>query len=447
MPTLTRPMQIQLLADLLAGQRPERPIWPEEFTQPFRGAWQALQDLTYQDSAAWLYAAIDEVRAALGEHPDADAIIGELLSTDPSGAAHWSAGYPSLAEIAATLPPITWLWPGWLPAGMISLLAARPGAGKSLVALDLARRIIHAEAWPDGAAQSRAGWPILWIEAENVPQILAHRAELWQMDARKLYLALPDDGDLIIDLSTDKYQERVFRMATRIKPGLVVVDSLGSIMPGGENGVEDVRQILSYLNALAAHTAAGLLVIHHLRKANNSGQMALFNGIDQDQIRGSGHIAAVARVAWGLTTVRTTADPDPNGPRKLQVIKTNLSRYPNPLGITLEPIPSPGTPGEGPGMGAKDDGVRLTWSTEAPNGYEEPTSRDAALDWLMQILESEGPLSPREVVELASGEGYSRATIYRARENAGSQIVNTKGRRNPRNLWALPGQDDEEPEL
>jgi hypothetical protein len=235
-------MQIQLLADLLAGQRPERPPRPEEFTQPLRAAWLALETLSYADSAEWLMRALDAVRAAIGNQPNVDTLIGELLATDSSGNAHWGAGYPSLAEIAATLPPITWLWPGWLPAGMISLLAARPGAGKSLVALDLARRIIHSEAWPDGATQTRPGWPILWIEAENVPQILAHRAGLWNMDTRRLYLVLPDDGDLIIDLSTDKYQERVFRMATRLKPGLVVVDSLGSIMPGGENGAEDVRR-------------------------------------------------------------------------------------------------------------------------------------------------------------------------------------------------------------
>ena len=428
MPTLTRPMQIQILADLLAGQRPERLPTADQFTQPLRAAWQAVVGLEYQDSVEWLYRAIDAIRAALGDQPDVASIVGELLATDASGMAHWAAGYPSLAEIFASLPPITWIWPGWLPSGMLSLLAARPGTGKSFVALDLARRIIHAEPWPDGATQTRPGWPVLWIEAENVPQILAARAETWKMDTRKLYLVLPDDGDLMIDMSSPKYQELVFRMATRLKPGLIVVDSLSGILPGAENGVEDVRQILFYLNSLAGQTAAGLLVIHHLRKGSNA-QMSLTDGVDIDMIRGSGHIAAITRVAWGLSTVQTGPDPDRNGPRRLEVIKTNLGRYPDPLGITLQQL--------------HPEGVRLDWTETAPRRYQEPTAGDACAAWLLDYLAAAGPegVSPKTVVTDAAEAGFNRAALYRARESLASQIANTHGRRHPSNAWVLAGAD------
>ena len=37
----------------------------------------------------------------------------------------------SLEEMAEDLPPVEWLWPGWIPRRMLSLLGAAPGAGKS----------------------------------------------------------------------------------------------------------------------------------------------------------------------------------------------------------------------------------------------------------------------------------------------------------------------------
>ena len=64
-------------------------------------------------------------------------------------------GVLSLEDIAHDLRPITWLWPGWLPIGMITLLAARPGTGKSLLALDIAARVIQGAPWPDAAALAR----------------------------------------------------------------------------------------------------------------------------------------------------------------------------------------------------------------------------------------------------------------------------------------------------
>ena len=59
--------------------------------------------------------------------------------------------YLSLHQIADRFPPVDWLWPSWIPRGMLTLLGGAPGVGKSLVALDLARRIIHNDPFPDGA--------------------------------------------------------------------------------------------------------------------------------------------------------------------------------------------------------------------------------------------------------------------------------------------------------
>ena len=65
--------------------------------------------------------------------------------------------FKALDELAEDLPPVEWVWPRWLPRGMLSLLGAAPGAGKSLVALDLARRVIHREGYPDAGDGAQGG--------------------------------------------------------------------------------------------------------------------------------------------------------------------------------------------------------------------------------------------------------------------------------------------------
>ena len=44
---------------------------------------------------------------------------------------------------------LRWLWPGRIPLGYITLLVGDPGAGKSLVALDIAARVSRGAPWPD----------------------------------------------------------------------------------------------------------------------------------------------------------------------------------------------------------------------------------------------------------------------------------------------------------
>lgn len=86
--------------------------WPE----PWRACWRALDD-----------AAPDEPRhtalfRALANHPDRDRLIEALFSVQPGAAMQ----FPALHDLARDLPPISWLWPGWIPRGMLTLLGAVP---------------------------------------------------------------------------------------------------------------------------------------------------------------------------------------------------------------------------------------------------------------------------------------------------------------------------------
>jgi len=416
--------QIQDIADWInALELDPKPAAADFAPGALSAAWGAIAYLGYNgDDRSYRERCLAIMKPVLIGFPNGDALYNRIARTNPSTT---QRPFPSLEEIADSLQPVQWAWPNWLPIGMLTLLAARPGTGKSLVALDLAHRIISGQPWPDGSPMTRPGAPVIYVDGENVPQILNERATNWQMDRGNIYLLLPDEDDIILDLSQPRYQDTLAEMTYRIEPALVIVDSLGSIMNKGENAIEDVRQILAYLTRLGAQNGAALLLIHHLRKANSS-QMSLLDSVDPDMIRGSGHITAMARVAWGLTSVQTGPEPNRNGPRKLEVIKSNLSRYPDPLGITLEPLPD-------------GDAVKIVYALDAPARYQEPTAGDEAGLWLLDFLENAGgPVKPADVVAAAAAEGYSRAMIYRAREALSDQIVSTKGRHNRGNQWALP---------
>ncbi len=406
---LTRRTQIQAIADRMAGLKENNERFSlYDFAEPWQAAYRAIR-------AAEAGQEIQALRAVLADRPDRDAIIGAILATVPGE----QPVFPSLREIAGSLPPIEWLWPNWIPRGMLTLLGAAPGAGKSFLAMDLSRRIGLDEPFPDGSPQPLPGGNVIYVDAESVPQILSERARLWQMDTSRLYLMRPE-GKLYIDFGDLADRDHLVEMALHLDPALIVVDSLGSISSKGENNVEDVRDLLGFLNRLALDTQCGLLLIHHLRKR---GVLPLVDVLTVDDFRGSSHIIAMSRSVLGLSIVQAGPEPDRNGPRRLEVVKTNLARHPEPLGMTFKPL--------------HPKGVWLEYSTEPPQPYRQSTKAEECSAWLVSLLEESGATRPQEIVEQARAEGFSRRTVYRARETLGEQVVDTEGHKHPENCWAL----------
>ena len=74
------------------------------------------------------------------------------------------AGASVVLTTASTvkIKPVDWLWEGFLPAGMLTLLAGLPGCGKSTLALAMAATITNAGRWPDGTPMRRAGSVLVW---------------------------------------------------------------------------------------------------------------------------------------------------------------------------------------------------------------------------------------------------------------------------------------------
>jgi hypothetical protein len=141
-----------------------------------------------------------------------------------------------------------------------------------------------------------------------------------------------------------------------------------------------------------------------------------------DDFRGSSHITAMARSVMGLSIVQDGPEPDRNGPRRLEVLKTNLVRHPEALGVVF-------------GAGSEAPVLRYT---KAPKPFREPTQAEECAAWLVEVLEEAGePLKPKEIVKMAKAYGFSRGVVYRARAELREVVVDTEPHRHPDNRWRL----------
>lgn len=363
---------------------------------------------------------------------DADAALNQALLSAYSGDGdkwQWASDqmariraagvpltFPTYADLRGKLPPITWLWEPWIPRGMMTLAAGFPGAGKTWLALDIARAVLRGGTWPDGKPVDRPG-RVIYVEGEAVPQISVNRLEKMGLDGEGIYPMLPEGGE-ILNLTSRAYQDRLIDMVISLKPELIVVDSLSDVDDGGQNSKEEVQHLLRFLVDLARLANCGLLVLHHLKKPASGQQFQL---VTMHDLRGSGYIAAQGRVIWGYSVISSAGFDLKDGKRHLQIMKTNLDQWADSLGVDLLDIPG--------------GGKRLVYG-EAPS-LDAPTAREDCSGWLIGFLEQSGPSKVKEVMAAASQEGFTRDMVYRARKELEGRIVNTKGHKHPGNQWAL----------
>jgi hypothetical protein len=171
--------------------------------------------------------------------------------------------------------PVQFLMPGRVPYGAITVLAGRPGEGKSSFTIRLA------------ADLSKRGGPSLFIGDEDgaedtvLPRLLAAGGDpehvgIFDME-RDDMAQLPTDIPLL--------KEKVLETGTQ----MVVVDPVQAYLADGINPNNDtsLRQALRPLARMAQETGVAVILITHLRKSTE--------GSILDRIGGSGGLGGIAR--------------------------------------------------------------------------------------------------------------------------------------------------------
>ena len=111
-------------------------------------------------------------------------------------------------------------------------------------------------------------------------------------------------------------------------------------------------------------------------------------------------------------------------PRRLEIVKTNLCRPPQPLLLRLE---------------GEEAGVPTLRYSEWVEPTPEPGEVDLCASWLVEYLGAAAEaVRPVLVVQAAAEEGFSRSMVYRARSALGELVEDVgKGVRDPRKRWRL----------
>jgi hypothetical protein len=304
--------------------------------------------------------------------------------------------------------PLHWLWPGYLPRGMLVLLDGDPGLGKSFLTLDLAARLSTGRPMPpaEGPAHS-PGQQVLLLNAEDdLERTIQPRLKALGADLSKCHaLTEVDDGIGPRPLSLPEDLGVVEAHIFRRRAGLVVIDPLMAYLTGKVDSYRDsdVRKVLYRLKQLAEKTQATILLVRHLNK-NSSGSDPLYRG------GGSIGIIGAARIAWLVGR-----HPEEENQRVLCRLKGNLGAQPSALAYTLE---SSGPAATLRWIGAVPYGpAELLAKPSAPVGRPTVVPQEA-LD-LVRMMLQDGPRLARDVEELTNARGISRHNLRRAKEMLG----------------------------
>jgi len=303
----------------------------------------------------------------------------------------------SMSEVEAK--PVSWLWPGRIPAGMIGVLDGPPGMGKSSVVLDLVARITTGRPWPASVGNREPRDVVLLGHEDSAEHTTRPRLDAAKADPARVHLIESIRGRLP-ELPTDVGDiERIIVAHSAV---MLVIDPVSAYLAGADlHRDNDIRSALAPLAVVAERTGCAILLLRHLRKSG--GVDALYRGL------GSVAITALARVAMMLL-----ADPDNEEARVLTWPKLSVGPHPTSLRWTFK----------GGGLDAPPtvewDSTPCSFSAQDILDREdargrEPSSLDRAVAWLREAL-ADGPVASKELQKRSEAEGISAKTFERARE-------------------------------
>ena len=349
----------------------------------------------------------DQTAARVQELIDAATPVEPAAPEAPARAPHLLCA----ADVEPTA--VNWLWPGRIPLGRVTVLAGRPGGGKSFLTAYLAANVSLGRSWPDGSACLQGS--VVMIAAEDdpadtiAPRLIAHGADRGRVHLLQGVIERDEDG---------KRVERVFTLADVAtlrqtleqlpECRLVIVDPIGSYLGGRTDAYRDneVRAVLAPAAQLAAQYGAAVVVVAHTRKA--------VAGHADDTVLGSRAFTGLAR-----SVLHLRMDPDDPDERRRLLLpgKANLCEPPPGLAFTIDKDED----GNGPCIHWSPEAVTVTADELACRDSRvssEQSEVNRARDWLRETLRG-GPMLTKEVEELArETEGFSPRTLRRAKRPA-----------------------------
>lgn len=305
---------------------------------------------------------------------------------------------------AVILEPVRWLWPGFLPAAMLTILGGAPGCGKTTIALSLAATVSSGGAWPGGLGRATPGDVVVW-SGEDGHSVLAARLQAMGADMRRLHFidgvtgcegeAFDPGRDMPLLEST---------LDALAAPRLLILDPIVSAVTGDSHKGAEVRRSLQPVVALAQRLGCAVVGITHFSKGTAGRDPA-------ERITGSIAFAALARLV--LVAAKVKADDGGNERRVLVRAKSNIGPDDGGIAYTLDRVQ----------VAPDVEGQRVQWlealqgsarevlaDAEADPENEDGTTA-AGVDGFLRGLLADGPLPAKTIKADADGAGYAWRTV------------------------------------
>jgi putative DNA primase/helicase len=312
--------------------------------------------------------------------------------------------------------PIDWIWKGWIPRRMLTILGGFGGDGKSTMMASLIGALTSGGRMPDGEMATRMN--VLMLSAEDDPSYaIKPRLDLHGADPDRVFLlkgTMKRDGrKRWLDMRRDvEVMEGVIR-AHDI--GLVVVDPLSSYLPAADRNSEgDIRDALQPLQGLMERTGVGVVAIMHVGKSADGRRAS-------QRLLGSTAFTALARSVVMVADLPEDQQPmetETEGKLKVaEVVKANYAMPPAPR-LFRRPL----------------DGA-IQWLGEAGITVEEcfqPPKRGGGgvvagarleAEALLKELLKGGSVRVTEVVREAKVHGIGEITVRRAKQALGVESL------------------------
>lgn len=190
---------------------------------------------------------------------------------------------------------------GIFPRGHLSVLASRPGTGKTWFLIKTALDGSIGGSVFLGMATHSPAFKTLYFAGETGLDMLIERANLLHQPYDESKIAIYaqselslNDAELCLDSKDGK--GNVSKIVHGEKPDLVVFDTFVSFRAGDENDARDTARVLSFLIGVARANNCAIIIAHHLRKRKRKD----YDETTQDDVIGSSAMTRLCGTAFIL---------------------------------------------------------------------------------------------------------------------------------------------------
>jgi RecA-family ATPase len=325
----------------------------------------------------------------------------------------------SMAEVEEE--KLDWIWYPYFAKGELTILEGDPGLGKSYMAQMAAVAVCDGLRLPSVKPKKLEPSKVAYFDIENSAGTVTKR-RLLDNGAKNLHNFFQEQEPFTID--DDETLDRVYEAIDKLRPTLVVFDTINTYMGGADiHNTSETQQAFKRFQDVARRFNCAVVVLRHLTKSTK-GVSALYRG------QGSIAFAGLARVV--MTVGRHPEDADL---RVMAVTKINVARVPKALTFSIEDLPA---------TVKADDRSHFVWGEfvdltadqilSAPDKTKDD-EQDAVVKWLFDALSEEG-MSHGQLLTMAEPRSFSAKQIDKA---ANELKVVRSG-----DFWELPPQVTEE---